>query len=136
MSIFDLCNTREKRFLYDLLQDAANDGHDHPLPELYALLRAVERMLGGHYEKPPFASLRLTYYIAAYARIAHAMPDDPEERLDGYTHTTHRILQGFMESVAVAIKDGAACIDLFRIPPWFYEEVMREVQLTDAARHV
>jgi len=44
MSAFDLCKARERRFLSDLLEDAADDVRDHPLPELYTLLRAVERM--------------------------------------------------------------------------------------------
>jgi hypothetical protein len=48
----------------------------------------------------------------------------------------HHILQGFTESVALAIQDGSvvkhkddgAYIDLFRIPPWFYDEVVKEHQ--------
>jgi hypothetical protein len=42
-----------------------------------------------------------------------------------------------MESVALAIKNGAVVqheddgmyIDLFRIPPWFYDEVVNDGQL-------
>lgn len=49
------------------------------------------------------------------------------------------ILQGFMESVALAIKDGSllerkddrVSIDLFRIPPWFYDEMVKEQQIVD-----
>jgi hypothetical protein len=44
------------------------------------------------------------------------------------------MLQGFMESVALAIHDGSVVerkddgmyIDLFRIPQWFYEEVVND----------
>jgi hypothetical protein len=51
----------------------------------------------------------------------------------GAAHDVHHILQDFMDSVALAIKDGTVVkhddgevsIDLFRIPQWFYDEVMR-----------
>jgi hypothetical protein len=46
----------------------------------------------------------------------------------------YAILQGFMESVAQAIRDGSVVehkddgvyIDLFRIPQWFYDEVVND----------
>jgi hypothetical protein len=134
MSAFDLCKARERRFLSDLLEDAADDVRDHPLPELYALLRAVELMWGVHYKTPPSVSPQLIYYIAAYARLAHKMPEDRKERQVGHAHTTYHILKGFMESVAATIKDGSsiahkddgAYIDLFRIPQWFYNEVAKD----------
>jgi hypothetical protein len=50
----------------------------------------------------------------------------------GGAHDVYRILQGFIKSVAWAIRDssivkhedGRAYIDLFCIPQWFYDEVM------------
>ena len=66
----------------------------------------------------------------------HRIPENREEWRAGAAHDVYYILQGFMESVALAIKDGAvvkhedssASIDLFRIPQWFYEEVRKELR--------
>jgi hypothetical protein len=51
----------------------------------------------------------------------------------GAVHDIYAILQGLMESVALAIKagtvvqyDDGAYIDTFRIPAWFYDEVMKK----------
>jgi hypothetical protein len=78
----------------------------------------------------------LLFYLAVYAAYAHHIPEDVEEWRSGAVHDVYRILQGFMESVALAIKDGAVVrredgggdIDLFRIPRWFYEEVVNRRQ--------
>ena len=69
-----------------------------------------------------------------YATHAHFIHEDPEEWRRGSAHEVHRILQGFMESVEQAIKDGelikykdgGAYIDLFRIPQWFYDKVAKD----------
>jgi hypothetical protein len=43
-----LCDAREKRFLHDLIQQKEPGALvDHPMPELYAVLQAMERMWGG-----------------------------------------------------------------------------------------
>ena len=46
-SVFDLYDAREKRFLCDLMETEPRVVHDHPLPELHALLLALERLWGG-----------------------------------------------------------------------------------------
>ena len=130
--VFDLCDVREKRFLCDLMATEPRVVHDHPLPELHALLLALERMWGGHHEKPPMISPHLLYYLVVYATHAHHIHEDVEGWRRGGGHEVHAILQGCMETVAWAIKDGSEIthaddgvyIDLFRIPRWFYEETM------------
>jgi hypothetical protein len=55
-------------------------------------------------------------------------------------HEVHQILRGFMESVVLTTKDGTLVkraddevyIDLFRIPPWLYDEVMKDAQIFDS----
>ena len=135
MSVFDLCDAREERFLRDLMRAADPPApHDHPSPELHALLRAIERMWGGHYEKPPFVLPQLVYYLAVYAAHAHHIPEDVEAWRRGTAHEVSRILRGFMDSVALAIKDGSQVrrkddgvyLDLFRIPQWFYDKVTKD----------
>jgi hypothetical protein len=134
MSASDLCDAREKRFLYDLMHADPRLVHDHPIPELHALLLALERMWGGSFKKPPAVPPGLLYYLVIYATHAHFIHEDPEEWRRGSAHEVHRILQGFMESVEQAIKDGdlikykdgGAYIDLFRIPQWFYDEVAKD----------
>jgi hypothetical protein len=126
----DLCNAREQRFLYDLMQEEPEALDDHPIPELYALLRAIERMWGGADAKQLTVPPDLIYYLAVCAAYVHHIPEDMEQWRAGAAHDVHHILQGFMESVALAIqsgtvvthKDDALYIDLVRIPQWFYEE--------------
>jgi hypothetical protein len=65
---------------------------------------------------------------------AHLIHEDPKGWRRGAAHEVHVILQGCMESVALAIKDGSfvkhenggVYIDLFRIPQWFYDEVAKD----------
>lgn len=83
MSVFDLCNTKETRFLYDLLEAAAHDRHDHPVPELHAITRAVERMWGGHHKKLLPVSAGLLYYLAVYESHPPHTPEEVEERREG-----------------------------------------------------
>jgi hypothetical protein len=134
--VFDLCSAREKRFLVDLMQEEPG-ALDHPIPELYALLRAIERMWGGADAKQLTAPPELIYYLAVCAAYAHHVPEDVAEWRRGAVHEVYTILQGFMQSVAVAIKDGAVVkheddgiyIDLFHMPQWFYDEVVKERQI-------
>ena len=129
---FDLCDAREQRFLLDLIaQEEPGALDDHPMPELHVLPRAIERMWGGADAKQLTVPPELIYYLAVCAAYMHHVPEDAESWRTGAVHDVHCILQGFMESVAVAIKDGAVVerkhdgmyIDLFRIPQWFYDEV-------------
>ena len=88
-------------------------------------------MWGGADAKQLTVPPELIYYLAVCAAYMHHVPEDVERWRAGAAHDVYQILQGFMESVAVAIKDGAAVkqddggasIDLFRIPQWFYDEV-------------
>jgi hypothetical protein len=131
--VLDLCNAREERFLLDLIaQDAPGALDDHPMPELYALLRAIERMWGGADAKQLTAPPKLIFYLAVCAAYLHHVPEDVERWRAGAVHDVHHILQGFMESLALAIKDGAVVqhddgmyIDLFRIPPCAVSVVLR-----------
>jgi hypothetical protein len=136
--LLDLCNTREQRFLLDLIaQEEPGALDDHPIPELYVLLRAIERMWGGAGAKQLTAPPKLIYYLAVCSAYMHHVPEDVEEWRAGAVHDVYRILQGFIQSVALAIKDsavvrhkdGEVSIDLFRIPPWFYDEVVNRRQL-------
>jgi len=136
--VFDLCHEREKRFLLDLMQQEEPGARaDHPIPELHALLFALEHMWGGECAKQLTVPPELIYYLVAYATYAHHIPEEPEEWRSGAAHDVHQILRGFMESVTLAIKDGilvthandGVYIDLFRIPPWLYDEVMKDQQL-------
>ena len=131
--VCDLCSAFERRFLLDLIQQEEPGAlSDHPIPELYALLQAIERMWGGADAKQLTVPPQLIYYLAVCAAYAHHIPEDVERWRGGGAHDVYRILQGFMESVASAVKassvvtheDGGVYIDLFRIPQWFYEEVM------------
>jgi hypothetical protein len=133
-----LCDAREQRFLRDLIEEEEPGTlDDHPIPELYVLLRAIERMWGGADAKQLSVPPQLIYYLAVCAAYIHHVPEDVEKWRAGAAHDVYHILQGFMESVALAIKDGAVMqhddggisIDLFRIPQWLYEEVRKEQQL-------
>jgi hypothetical protein len=123
--VFNLCSARERRFLLDLVaQEALGALDDHPIPELYVLLRAIERMWGGADAKQLTVPPKLIYYLAVCAAYAHHVPEDVVAWRAGAAHDVYRMLQGFMESVALAIKessvvkheDGGVYIDLFRIP--------------------
>jgi hypothetical protein len=136
--VFDLCSAPEKHFLLDLIeQEEPGALDDHPIPELYALLRAIERMWGGTDAKQLTVPPELIYYLAVCAAYAHRIPEDVEGWRAGATHDVYRILEGLMESVASAIKDRSVVehkddgmhIDLFRIPQWFYDEVVPEQQI-------
>jgi hypothetical protein len=89
-------------------------------------------MWGGHQEKPLAISPHLIYYLVVYAMHAHLIPEDVAGWRRGGGHEVHAILQGVMATVAVAINDGSPIthendgiyLDLFRIPQWFYEEVV------------
>jgi hypothetical protein len=133
--VFDLCNEREQGFLRDLIaQEAPGALDDHPMPELCALLQAIERMWGGAGAKQLTVPPELIYYLAVCAAYMHHIPEDVEGWRTGAAHDVHEILQGFMESVARAIKDSAVVerkhdgmyIDLFRIPQWLYDEVLKD----------
>jgi hypothetical protein len=139
----DFCDAREKRFLLDLIeQEEPGALDDHPIPELYALLRATERMWGGADPKQLTVPPELIYHLAVCAAYMHHMPEDVEQWRAGAAHDVYQILQGLMESVALAIKDvsvverrdDGAYIDLFRIPQWFYEEV-RVKSAADEVHH-
>jgi hypothetical protein len=126
-----LCDAREQRFLYHLMAEESAALDDHPIPELYALLRAIERMWGGADAKQRTVPPELIYSLAVYGTYAHCIPEDVEKWRAGAVHDVYHILQGFMESVTLAIKagtvvqheDGGVSIDLFRIPRWLYDEV-------------
>jgi hypothetical protein len=133
--VFDLCNARERRFLLDLVaQEEPGALDDHPMPELYALLRAMERMWGGADATKLTAPPQLIFHMAVCSAYLHHVPEDVERWRAGAAHDIHQILQGLMESVALAIQDGSvvkrkddgASIDLFRIPQWFYNKVMSD----------
>ena len=99
--LFDLCNASEKHFLHDLIeQEVPGTLDDHPIPELYALLRAIERMWGGADAKQLTVPPKLIYYLAVCAAYMHRIPEDVERWRAGAAHDVYRILQGFMESVA------------------------------------
>jgi hypothetical protein len=93
-------------------------------------------MWGGEDAKHLTVPPGLMYSLVIYATYAHHIPEDVEGWRRGAVHDVHQILQGFMESVATAIKDGSVVkhtddgvfIDLFRIPPWFYDEVVKDEQ--------
>src|SRR5512134_2224241 len=105
---FDLCDARARRFLLDLIaQEEPGALDDHPMPELHALLRAIERMWGGADAKQLTAPPALLYYLAICSAYVHHVPEDVEAWRAAAAHDVYHILQGFMESVAVAIKDGA-----------------------------
>ena len=89
--VFDLCNAREKRFLDDLMREAPLALDDHPLPELHALLLALERMWGG--ERTPSITVPpgLMYYLVVYAMMAHHIPQDVEGWRRGAGHEVHAI---------------------------------------------
>jgi hypothetical protein len=135
-SIVYLCDPRELRFLYDLMQGDSRVPGGHPLPELYALLLALENMWGSECAKQLTVPPELMYDLVAYAIYAHHISEDAEEWRSGAAHDVHHRLQGFMESVAQAIRDGSIVkqkddgvyIDLFRIPQWLYDEVVKEQQ--------
>jgi hypothetical protein len=98
------------------------------------LLRAIERTWGGADAKQLTVPPKLIYYLAVCAAYMHHLPKDVEGWRAGAAHDVYEILQGFMESVALAINDGSVIrhkndgmyIDLFRIPQWFYEEVAKD----------
>jgi hypothetical protein len=105
--VFDLCDARERRFLLELMQEENQDVvYDHPLPELHALLLALERMWGGGRTPSITVPPRLMYYLVAYATNAHHIPEDVEGWRSGAAHDVHHILRGFMESIALTIQDG------------------------------
>jgi hypothetical protein len=133
-----LCSAGEKRFLRDLIsQEEPGALDNHPMPELYVLLSAIERMWGGADAAQLTAPPQLIYYLAVCSAYMHRVPEDVGGWRSGAADDVYHILQGFMESVALAIKDGAVVerkydgmyIDLFRIPQWFYDEVMQEPPL-------
>lgn len=133
--VFDLCSAREKRFLLDLTEQKDPEAvDDHPIPELHALLRAIEHMWGGADAKQLTAPPALIYWLAAYATYAHLILEDVEGYRSSAAHDVRQILRGFMEAVAVAIKngsvvqheDGGAYIDLFRIPQSLYNEMVKD----------
>jgi hypothetical protein len=63
-------SSREQRFLLDLIaQEEPGALANHPMPELYALLRAIERMWGGESAKRLTAPPGLLYYLMAYHHI-------------------------------------------------------------------
>jgi hypothetical protein len=141
--VFDLCNAREQRFLLDVIaQEAPGALDDHPMPELYVVLRAIERMWGGVDATQLTVSPQLIYHLAVCSAYMHRVPEDVEEWRAGAAHDVYHILQGFMESVVLAIKegtvvqheDGGVSIDLFRIPQWLYEEVSVEREAEDMHR--
>lgn len=141
--VFELCSEREERFLRDLIvQEAPEALAEHPIPELHALLQAIERMWGGADAKQLSAPPELVYYLAVGAAYMHRVPDDVDEWRAGAADDVYHILQGFMESVTVAIKDdvlvrqgdGEVSIDLFRVPQWLYEEVSVEREAEDMHR--
>jgi hypothetical protein len=109
---------------------------DHPISELYALLRAIESMWGGADVKQLAVPPELLYYLAVCTAYVHHSPEDVERWRAGAAHDVSRILQSFIKSVALAIQDGSGLkhkddgvsIDLFRIPPWFYDEVVQDAQ--------
>jgi len=138
--VFDLCSEPEKRFLLDLIQQEEPGAlADHPIPELYALLRAIERTWGGADAKQLTVPPELIYYLAVCAAYVHHIPEDVEGWRAGAAHDVYHILQGFIQSVALAIKEGAMVpheddgiyIDLFCIPQWFYDEVTKGRHLFD-----
>jgi hypothetical protein len=138
--VFDLCSAHEQHFLLDLIQQEEPGAlDDHPMPELYALLRAIERMWGGDDAKQLTVPPQHIYYLAVCTAYMHHVPEDVAAWRAGAAHDVYHILQGFMESVAVAIKDGLIVkrkedgmyIDLFRIPQWLYEEVSVEREAED-----
>jgi hypothetical protein len=126
-SISFLCDARELRFLYDLMQDNPRDPGDHPVPEFHALLVALERMWGGAEAKHLTVTSGLMYDLVTYAMRAHRMHENPAGWRLGSGHEVRIVLQGLMESVARAIKHGSIVkrkddgvyLDLFRIPPGF-----------------
>jgi hypothetical protein len=99
--VFDFCDAREQRFLTALMQDAPRVVSDHPMPELHALLIALERMWGGTYKKPLPVPPELMYYLMIYASHAHLIHEDPEGWRRGSAPDVYAILQGFMNSVTL-----------------------------------
>jgi hypothetical protein len=82
------------------------------------------------------APSELLYALATHATYAHLIPEDAERWHSGAAHDVHHRLQGLIKSVALAITDGSGVqheddgvyIDLFRIPQWFYDEVVKDGQ--------
>jgi hypothetical protein len=78
--VFDLCNAQERRFLLDLIaQEEPEALADHPIPELYALLRAIERMWGSADARQLTVPPQLIYYLSVCAAYMHHIPEDVEE---------------------------------------------------------
>jgi hypothetical protein len=68
--VFDLCSGPEKRFLLDLMQQEESVALDeHPILELYVLLRAIERMWGGVHAKQLAVPPELLYDISVAERL-------------------------------------------------------------------
>jgi hypothetical protein len=135
--VFGLCHEREKRCLLDLIQQEEPKAlDDHPIPELLVLLRAIERVWGGPDAKQLTVPSELMYYLVVCAAYMHHILEDVERWRGGGAQDVYRILQGFMESVALALKDGSVVkyeddgvyIDLFRRPQWFCDEVVKDEQ--------
>ena len=134
--IFALCNPREERFLRDLMRQIP-ELKEQRFPEGTALISAIEKITGGERGialDPVPASL--VYYLSLYAYSADTFT--PEDRdSPGPARTQIRsLLQQFMKTVAVAIREGTfvrhlddgVFIDQFQIPQWFYDEIARADQ--------
>jgi hypothetical protein len=132
--VFDLCNTREERFLRDLL-DRSDHTADSRLREAHVLFDAIEELLGWPgTQSPAQIPAILLYWVAISARGEEVRREhgcDPSHTC--YAHDVREILRHFMRTLEALIRDGKLLrhtddgifIDLFEIPTWFYEDVTR-----------
>jgi hypothetical protein len=135
--VFEFCGAPEQRCLLDLIQqENPRVPGDHPVPELQALLRALERMWGGESVQERTAPPELLSSLATYTTYAHRIPEDAERWHSGAAHDVHPILQGLIKSVVLAITDGSVVkhdydgvyLDRFRLPQWCYDEIGQDEQ--------
>ena len=134
--VFELCNSREERFLRDMMRLANLDLSYLRLPDVGVLICAIEDVTGGACDKMlNIWSPGLLYNLAAYAYYADQLThEERDESSASLAWHIHAILQGFMETVERAIRQGTfvrhtddgAFLDMFQIPQWFFDEVSRE----------
>ena len=132
-SIFALCNSREERFLRDLMRQTPHL-KELRFPEGTVILTAIEEITGGARGRaldPVPASL--VYNLTVYAYYADVLTPEDRDGSGAMVLEVHAFLQQFIQTVAVAIQEGTfvrhldegVFIDAFQIPQWFYNEITR-----------
>ena len=129
--IFALCNSREERFLRDLMRQTPNL-EELRFPEGAVIRTAIEEITGGErgIALDPVPA-DLVYYLAVYAHYADVLTPEGRDGSGVIMMEVHTFLQQFMQTVAAAIQEGTFVrhldegifIDMFQIPQWFYNEI-------------